>query len=301
MLIATSPNNLFIASAGKYGFVQVTYFDSMKLVRELEINYGEAIHISFFPDSQHILVCAHDRWHQKPDTLEVFDVLTGSCVSICRLDDVDTPLVSHNGQSVFFSFGWRSSLAQWDWQTSNIPTILFDGRVFKRNEYFIRALSLNGNNLIVTKYIALDWPKEQEYTDISHLEIWDVKSGTVVQSFPGYQRAASLPDNRLILAVNAKDGQLRILNIENEQIERELAHSIHITKHPNSGQLFVTPDGHYAIANTDILDLQTWKLLPELPWRDYDKSTITADSRYIVYHPGNERWDIEKGKHIVVK
>ena len=309
MRTAISPNNLYVASEAKeYGIVQISYFETMESICRIKLGVGRATHVSFFPDNQHVLVRTHDSWYQDQDILKTYNVFDGSFVSRC-IFDADDPIISRDGQSIFFSFGVGSSLAQWYWQTSKIPDILFDGRVFKKEEYFVRALSDDNTKLIVNKYpaIRMDWPQVREYSRSPHLEMWDIPSKSVIQSIPGFQNASLLPDGKLMIATSAEDGMLKAIEIESGQIKFELSPPSKIPNAPWKGHLLVSPNGQYLIAHTQsdknvgVWSIQDRNLLYELPWEIfsvYQELTVTPDSRYVIQHPGNKRWNLETSQEV---
>ena len=111
MRTAISPNNLYVASDAEYGIVQISHFETMESVCRIKLGVGRATYVSFFPDNQYVLVRAHDSWYQDHDVLKTYNAFDGSFVSQC-IFDADDPIISRDGESIFFSFGVGSSLAR---------------------------------------------------------------------------------------------------------------------------------------------------------------------------------------------
>ena len=112
MHTAISPNNLYVASAAEYGIVQISHFETMESVCRIKLGVGRAVHVSFFADNQHVLVRAHDSWYMYEDVLRIYNAFDGSFVSQC-IFDADDPVISRDGQSIFFSFGFGRQAKCW--------------------------------------------------------------------------------------------------------------------------------------------------------------------------------------------
>jgi WD40 repeat protein len=305
--LAVTPDNryLIFPNPNHYGDVKVAEFDTMAQVRTIKLRSGShrAICIVTLPDNQHVVIQNHDAYHQEEDTLEIFDLLTGECVSQCSCEAVGNPQVTPNGRYVVFTAEFGYSVVIWDWQAGSKAHILFSQGL---EECFVEALNSDGNKVVVTHYPAKIWPVVKEHQHPT-LRIWDLLTGLQTCSFPGYKSAAALPDKHKIMTIAEKTGALTILDIEKGQVETVLDD----VATPNSRIEAITPDGQYAIVSLyspkrevatkfKVWNLETGKLDHVIPWMLYEPIAMTADGRYILKPPGDERWDLQKKRLVVV-
>lgn len=205
---AVTPDNRFVVfpNPEHYGDFIVADFETMAQIQTIKLRSGShrAIGIISLPDSQHVVIHNHDAYHDEEDTLRVFDLLTGECVSECNCEGVGSPLVMPEGQVIFTTESGHS-VAIWDWQTGSKAQILFYQSL---EEGIIETLNSDRSKVVITHYPAKILPFVKEHHRPPTLRIWDLLTGLKICSFPGYKSAAALPDKNKIMTIAEKTGTL---------------------------------------------------------------------------------------------
>jgi WD40 repeat protein len=195
-----------VTSDNRYGIFSVGYGDFSGSHRP--------ICIVALPDSEHVVIRNHDAYHQKEDTLHIFNLLTGRAVSYCDFEGVGDPHVTPNGRYIVFTIEFGYGVAVWDWQAGQKAKILFSQGL---EECIINTLNSDGSKVVVTHYPATS-PPAVKYKNPT-LRVWDLETGKNIYSFPGYKNAEALPDKQKIKAMGEEAGVWKILDIENGIVE----------------------------------------------------------------------------------